>query len=179
MGSRPSEERWAAIPGYEGRYEASTLGRIRSLRRRNRNIDEPRPEPLVLKQATMPQGYMLVDLAGRTRRVHRLVLAAFRGDSPLEANHIDHDPGNNRLENLEYVTRSENVLHSVKAGRWRQHGEHNGMSKLTAESAAEVDRLLSARVTQRAIADRFGVSTTTIMRVSTGRSWSHITGRGR
>ena len=102
------EEEWKDIRGYEGVYQASTHGRIRNTTYEN-----------VLKPTLTSTGYEYVSLAQKTGkakklRVHTLVLAAFVGPRPegLVANHKDRVKTNNRPENLEWVTQSENVQHA-------------------------------------------------------------------
>lgn len=105
---RPEAEEWRPVVGFEGRYEVSNQGRVRSLLRRRRPI---------LRLFTKPEGYVHVCLLdhGRqcTRYVHRLVAEAFcpqvDGD---QVNHLDGDKGNNRADNLEWCTPAENSRHA-------------------------------------------------------------------
>lgn len=111
-------ERWLPISGYEGVYEVSDLGRINSLPRRGRPAR-------VLKPFANASGHLLVDLCvdGKrwTRQVHLLVLEMFVGPTPegMECRHLNGNPADNRLVNLKYGTRSENLHDSVL------HGTHN------------------------------------------------------
>lgn len=118
-------ERWLPIVGYEGQYEVSDAGRVRSLARRvpcgygNTRLVPSR----ILKPVVMKDGRLGVTLPGSPRRrfrVHRLVLSAFvREPLPDEeaCHHPDPDPTNNRLENLRWDTRTENCLDIVRQGR--------------------------------------------------------------
>jgi hypothetical protein len=108
-------ETWAPIPGYEGRWEASTEGRIRSLPRR-------RTRGGVLKPRVNKRGYLSLVLGRETHEVHRLVALAFLGPRPEggEVRHVDGNPLNPRLSNLTYGTRSENGLDKRAHG-----GDHN------------------------------------------------------
>lgn len=121
-----SEERWLPIPGYEGYYEVSDLGRVRSVPR----IVPHAVAPLTIRGRIMCTcksrgGHLRVTLArgGKTvtRSVHALVLAAFVGPRPegLEGCHGDGDPSNNRLSNLRWDTTSNNHLDAVR------HGTHS------------------------------------------------------
>ena len=107
-------ERWRAIPGYESRYAVSDQGRIR--RTTNRK-GEPHI-PKLLKGTDTGHGYLCVGLYKGTipklYQIHRLVLAAFIGPCPegKETNHKNGDKKDNSLENLEYVTRKENIHHA-------------------------------------------------------------------
>lgn len=90
-------EAWLPVVGYEGIYEVSDLGRVRSQRR-------------VLKGHDV-YGYTHVSLGQRQVSVHRLVAAAFFGPPPFDGAEVDHKNGrraDNRPGNLEYVSRAEN-----------------------------------------------------------------------
>lgn len=112
-------EEWRDIPGYEGLYQVSNLGRVRSLDRTIIRGGIPRKiNGTNIKQADNRSGYMTVDLHknGMVRRyyVHRIVASVFV-DNPCNksvVDHIDHDRGNNRYDNLRWVTQCENLEHS-------------------------------------------------------------------
>ena len=116
-----SVEIWKPISRYEGFYEVSDKGRIRSLDRlvKGRVGNERLFPGKLLKLETTYQGYKRVRLSreGKTKRftVHSLVAQEFIGDYPegLVINHIDENKANNRVENLEYVTQKENVNHGT------------------------------------------------------------------
>jgi len=116
------KECWKEIPGYEGFYEVSTSGKIRSL---DREVLHGRWGPhsrrhvgrtLALKK--LPSGYRQVALSkeGKIsyRNVHRLVAATFLGPSPLQVDHIDEDKANNNLSNLQYLTPRANSQKAVR-----------------------------------------------------------------
>lgn len=118
-------ERWVPVVGYEGLYEVSDAGRVRSLdrvvRRAVGGAEYVQPGR-VLRPGTHRQGYMLVCLRGkqgkRTHKVHRLVLIAFGGDRPgLKVRHRNDIPGDNRLENLTWGTQADNMNDAVRNGR--------------------------------------------------------------
>lgn len=120
--SKAKAERWLPVVGYEGFYEVSDYGNVRSVDRtfigRNHNCDsfEVRIRGKVLKPLRKRNGYMQVNLYrdGQVRScaVHRLVMEAFCGASELTVNHINEDKADNRLCNLEYMTTGENVRYS-------------------------------------------------------------------
>lgn len=111
-------EEWRPIPGYEGRYDVSDHGNVRSWIP-YRSLPLPR-----LRTQTQDRGYfsvMLYDAQGahRLRRVHQLVALAFHGPPPFpdaEVRHLDGTRDNNRAGNLLYGSRSENALDSVRHG---------------------------------------------------------------
>lgn len=132
-------ELWKGIPGYEGRYQVSNQGRVRSL---DRTIRFPgyttragiqRSPSLRSFKGTLlalgpsKSGHLSVPLGRPTigRQVHQLVLLAFVGPCPTghEVLHLDSDPTNNCLGNLKYGTRSENLKMDYARGVNRLHGK--------------------------------------------------------
>ena len=147
-------------------YEVSSRGRVRTNRR------------MMVLTAT-PLGYMTVRLCDdRTKQVHRLVAAAFLGPPPSpkhQVNHIDGNPQNNRVENLEWVTPRENAIHSVKVlGRDFAHGERFATAKMDEVKIHEIMELRRIGKTIHEIASTFGVSDCTISRVLGGKVWRHV-----
>lgn len=85
--------------------------------------------------------YVITDGNGKTKRIHRMVAETFLGEpeSRLDVNHKDGDKSNNRLDNLEWVTRSENLRHAYSIGiHSKIQGEKNKRSKLTLKEAQEI-----------------------------------------
>lgn len=115
-------EEWRDIPGYEGIYQASSLGRIRSLDTVRETKRGPRRyKGKLLSQVGHSGGYLKVGLcvAQKTEYpfVHRLVAAAFFGPSDLTVNHINENKHDNRVTNLEYLTLRENVHYGTGQSR--------------------------------------------------------------
>lgn len=117
------KEIWKDIPGFEGVYQASTLGRIRSLDRTiirgasaRRGPYEAKLKGKILTQVTGVQGYQFVPLGKEfpSRRVHQLIAKTFI-ENPYNKpmiNHIDGNVKNNRIDNLEWCTNQENQVHA-------------------------------------------------------------------
>ena len=109
-------EIWKDIKGYEGLYQISNFGNVMSL---NYNREK---RSQVLKTLTDSGGYKYVSLSKRATKtpklIHRLVAESFivNPDNRPEVNHIDGDKSNNRVDNLEWCTPSENVQHAEKMG---------------------------------------------------------------
>lgn len=105
-----TEEIWKPIPGYDGWYEASSLGRIRSWKMRGRHgVGKRRPIPRIISPRVGTRGTLLVaistpDNVVLTVNVHRLVLEAFTGSAPQgsRAEHIDGNVRNNLPSNIKW-----------------------------------------------------------------------------
>jgi len=131
-------ESWKPIPGYEGQYEVSDQGRVRSLDRHVECVGPIKGAYLSKKKGRMLRpgpsnfGHMSVVLGRRnTQFVHKLVLIAFIGPAPHkhECCHSNGDPADNRLVNLRWGTRSENIMDSVRQGNWMTPERKAGCAK--------------------------------------------------
>lgn len=122
-----SAERWLPVVGYEGLYEVSDLGRVRSLPRISTGKHQHRVPGKIRPQSTKPgTGYLSISLtregSSATWNVHRLVAEAFIGPRPdgMDTCHFDGDKTNNAASNLRYDTRGNNLRDSVRHNthRW-------------------------------------------------------------
>lgn len=133
-------ERWAAIKGYEGLYEVSNTGKIRSL---DRLVSRPQgnfvKKGRILKCNLNNKGYFrvqLIDSSGGKKQlfVHRLVADAFIPHDACDnvVNHLDFNPQNNNVENLEWTTSMGNSQYSAERGRM--------INKVRSAKVAEMQR---------------------------------------
>lgn len=119
------EETWCDIPGFSG-YQASDAGRIRSTDRmlEDRLGRKRFKKGVMLRPAPSASGHLSVVLGRKvgTKSVHTLVLSTFVGPRPkgLDILHLNHNPGDNRVSNLKYGTRTENLNHDYATGARRR-----------------------------------------------------------
>lgn len=167
------KEEWRWVVGYEGLYMVSDLGNVMSMK------DERGSTPMtILKQGACNSGYLHVTLHkdghGKTVMVHRLVATAFlpNPDNKTQVNHKDGNRKNNHLSNLEWVTCSENILHSFRVLGRDTKGRKKTSKKLTKEQIIEI--YLSEENGQE-VAKRFNISDTMVYNIRNGKCWSEIT----
>lgn len=176
----PVNEEWRPLVGYEGYYLISNYGRIRGLIGPR---GSPRHKSRLVKWTMGDRGYWSVCLqranVRKTEMVHVLVARTFIGPCPEGhlPNHIDTHKDNPCVWNLEYLTPSENTLHAYEMGVMNAKGERNGRAKLDPPAAMAVVKMLDEGQTQRQIAATLDIDQATVSDISTGRTWSHLTGR--
>lgn len=174
-------EKWKDIEGYEGIYQVSDQGRVKSLDRDiNCNGTHRKFEGKYLKIKN-PQGYDQVNLSKegkqKTCLVHRLVAIAFieNPENKPEVNHIDGCKTNNCLSNLEWNTRSENQQHAVDIGlKDAVKGSNHYSSKLKEEDIPVIFKLKKMGFLNREISDRFKVSASVIGKLLRRKTWKHV-----
>ena len=168
-------EQWQPIPGYEEVYEASNLGNIRS----NRN---KRHYGKQLKAYVNKKGYRVIHLCldgvEKSHKVNRLIAKTWipNPNTAPEVNHIDGNKENDAITNLEWCTRSENMIHAYRTGlQQKKLGEDVPWSVLTEELVLAI-RSTAATTTMyhKDIAAMYNVNQSTITRVINRKTWKHV-----
>jgi hypothetical protein len=174
-------EVWKNIANYEGLYQVSNLGKIKSL---SRSVNGTLGGTYLTKERFLnprpyTRGYRVVKLYtnGKAKRVsiHVLVATAFIPNPHKKpvVNHKDGNKENNHSANLEWVTDQENHTHAALAGL-KAKGETHGFSKLNNEAVRKIKTLLKSGVSQRKIAAQFSVCQASIKDINKGTTWKHI-----
>jgi len=173
-----STEKWKAIPGYKGFYEASDKGRIRSVDRIVvlKNGQRRKYQGRVLKPGTHEFGYKKVNLIIRGKKecafVHRIVCKTWNGLQPSARHQVAHNDGNPencKKENLRWCLPAENQSDRKKHGTILVRAKHPG-AKLTEKQVAFIKE--NVKITQKSLAKKFGVHEKTISAIRCGRSWA-------
>jgi len=175
-------EKWKQIIGYEGFYEISSLGRVKSVERITvgKNGISVTNKSMIKKQRQIKGGYLTVYLfRGKFyhhKSVHVLVATHFI-DNPENKPQVNHKLGiktDNRHTQLEWCSASENAVHAYKYGLMCQKGEKHNSHKLTNVQVLEIFK--STEIQQK-IADKYMVSKGTVANIKQGLGWTHITGK--
>jgi hypothetical protein len=118
---------------------------------------------------------LMVNNKLKSFRIHRLVASAFIGKDTREINHKNGNKQDNRVENLEYCTRSENLLHAFKTGLAQaRRGDKNGNSKVTVPDVIAIRRLVLLNVPSREIGEIFGINKSTVLDIKNNITWRGI-----
>lgn len=168
-------EEWRVVEGHLG-YEVSSAGRVRSINRIfiKSNGSKHTVRERILRGGVDSKGYPTVMLSAepgshRTRyRIHKLVSVAFLGARPdgMEVRHLNGCKTDNRKENLCYGTRQENAMDMHRHGTMP--------AKLSEDNVKSIKNDLSSGIQQIILAEKYGVSKSTISRIYRGASWSHV-----
>lgn len=176
-------EVWKDIPNFEGCYQISNMGYIRSL---DRFIEYSTGGVrlvggVLLKPQKNTGGYYQNNLYKNMKHIrvtiHRLVAELFVDgrESDLEVNHIDGDKSNNKYTNLEWCTKSHNQQHKYDNNLIeKMWGSGNPAAKLIEADVLEIDRLLQEGLLQKDIANRFNVSVNTISNIKLRKCWKKV-----
>jgi hypothetical protein len=181
MIQKREKEVFKDIIGYEGLYQISNRGRVRSLKKEIiKNTGARVVFPKIILKHCFRQGYACVNLfkgkKPRTHNVHRLVAVHFipNPENKPQVNHINANRADCSILNLEWVTASENAIHCVKLGRSNPpQGSKNGQSKLTEDDVYTI-RNSRYKITRKKLSEMFGVTVKHIDRVRCKERWKHI-----
>ena len=169
-------EIWKKINGHEDSFEVSNMGRIKSLRRPIISKCGIRYVRERIRALCFVNGYMACGLkkGELNSLVHRLVAMAFI-PNPENKPFVNHKNGiktDNRVENLEWVTRQENEDHAYTTGLKNSTGSANTMAILNEAQVIEIRK--GADCGQQFLAGEYGVSVATISRILRRKTWKHI-----
>lgn len=175
------KEVWEDIQEYEGFYQVSNLGRVRSL---DRTVPAKNGKIKFCKGGIKAQsenscGYLRVMLSKNKKNthilVHRLVAAAFleNPDNHKQVNHINGNKKDNSIDNLEWISGLENIKHSIETGLRDLKGEKNSQSKLTKKDVIEIKKRLENE-TLTAISKDYDISISVISKIKLGKAWKHV-----
>ena len=170
-------EEWRPIPDFAG-YEVSSLGNVRCWRPLNRN-SRPPAHPRKVSPVACSRGYQFVSLSVdgviRKRSVHTLVCSAFRGPRPagMDVAHDDGCPSNNKVENLSYKTKVENMADRDRHGRTRR-AQNSPLAKISDGAAAAIFSAPNIRVATE-IAIYHGAGRATAKSIRQRKQWRSVT----
>lgn len=153
-------EIWKEIPGYEGLYEASSYGLIKS-------VKNGRNKVLSISKNDLYDRVTLNNKNKKSFYVHRLIAQTFiKNHKPglLEVNHINANKKDNKVSNLEWITRRENIRHSVRMNT-KGHKSNLGKSTLTVELQEKIFSMKHRGVKQKTIALLIGAHPATVSRI--------------
>jgi len=171
-------ETWRDIEGYEGIYQVSDAGNVRSLDRVDAAGHNLKGKPR--KLYTQKDGYIVVgltrDAVMRYRKVHRLVAAAFipNPHNLPEVNHTEGNKADNRACKLEWCTKQENTDHAIKLGLRDSVGESNGNARLSEVDVVDIRWWKGVGMSIADLAREYQVARASIRNIVTCRTWSHV-----
>lgn len=173
------DEIWKPVVGYEGLYEVSNQGRVKSFMTGGRRNGSPH----ILATGNI-RGYRMVMLCKgdgskpKSALVHRLVALAFLGEPPPvkrpTVNHKNLDKADNHLENLEWLSHAANNRHAAPLIP-RLKGEQTPVHKLTEDDVRSIrQRYIPHQVTLKQLGNEYGVSQQTILAIIRRKKWAHV-----
>lgn len=168
------KEEWRSVPSFEGKYEVSNLGRVRRLDHTTKMMchgslfDRKSKAGMCYVKEDGRAGYLIVSIKRNIFYVHRLVAMVFipNPNKKPYVNHIDNDPKNNHVSNLEWCTQSENLKHAGKQGRLSFTN-----NKLTVEQVYEIRRS-DKSISSLRLCNQFNISSSIVRKIRQGKLWA-------
>jgi len=177
-----NKEIWKPIKGFEGYYEISNMGRVKSLERMvpsgilgfHRKQNE-----IILKAAQDGYGYLFVCLhknnLKKYKKIHQLIASAFvTGEKKgLQVNHKNGIRTDNSPENLEWITPKENTWHAIMILGKKRSKENHWKHKITATQVEEMRELYkTGKYSQIELAKRYGIHRGQLSKICNHKSWT-------
>ncbi len=184
------DEEWREVEGFDGRYFVSNKQRVKSIARfvkheKPSHTNSSRKGDCLLTPSIRQGGYKKVRLSvgsiGKGYFLHRIIAKAFisNPDNKPCINHIDCNPSNNSIENLEWCTNTENIAHAKKMGRMKgKKGEENNMAILNDDYIRSIRALRAPpeekRPSAKDVGIYYGVGKTIILNIEKRKAWAHV-----
>ena len=176
---------WEDVLEFESFYQISNFGRLRSKSRIVANGQDNKSERLVIGRIIKTQnngkGYLQYYVSIHRKRImryaHRLVAYYFlpNPNHYTEINHKDGNKSNNNVSNLEWCSKSQNMVHAINTGlKVSQKGEEVARAKLNNESVLQIRKLASEKMLHKDIAKKFNISIGYIWHLVNKTKWKHI-----
>lgn len=180
------QKRWKPVVDLDGEiwkitrqnknYLVSNKSRIKTLHRvffNANGVEQTRRERLM--KPSYASGYQRVEFDGVAHQWHRVIADAFipNPENKPYINHINGVKDDNRIENLEWCTQSENAKHSFRIGTQDNKGQNHPQALFTNEQIIKINQLIKDGVKGRVIADLFGVHESTISKIKMKKHWNY------
>ena len=176
-------EIWKLIQGYEGLYEVSNIGRVKSFQKNNSN--KSKTDFTIINPFIQKKGYFRISLSKNSCRkkylIHRLVAQAFipNPNNLPQVNHKNNDKSNNKIENLEWMTNLDNTKHAWKNGFKNRdcypRGEKHYLTKLNNEIVKEIKQnYIPYKFGPAKLSEKYKIKKGCIKNIIYGKSWKHV-----